>query len=607
MVMTSLHSNDTHNSLLRRLLDHHERLNNRRKMILKKRCELDRELSAVDAEDSQLCELVAHQNGADGHVGERYARYSLLRAWRVALVILCLASGPALADDVPKAQGKAPPDHEVLKHTRGGVYFVAKPLKEQYDQLLARVSLLKVEIDQNRISGAEARQQLTDLQTQLENLREQIEQRKVLVVPAKVRTQSETTTFDLGPERLLVVTSDNIRLEGWEGPGVRCVLEKTVLSPDDRPVDDHLKGIKLVHRYGRATNLVGATRKEREADDQKFLASPDGQKLSNEQRESRKRFLDEIAGGYDLYREFQGKEIDSLEIEGLTHEQGNRQILIEARSDEGGASLGSDWQRHAALTVFVPMCKAVALRGCQVRLDVKGLHGSLIVTSAGSRDRDYNGVFQIQNVHGSLALENTPIDLVQDIYGNVSITSTVEFANRGTQHENNERRLYTPPPRELVCRNIHGDLTAWFSRSDLKLDGIAGRIDTKNEFGDTKLSVTQPLAQEPQRLISESGRIEVKLSQEALRALPLLAMTNCGAVQTNIPQLILEDRSFTTGRDRESGSRNWHGVMTKKDSRHPQDFLSDFERPGNALRGIDRAPGFDLISRSGTVVVMVER
>ena len=49
--------------------------------------------------------------------------------------------------------------------------------------------------------------------------------------------------YELGPYRLLVITADNIRIEGWDGPQVKCVLEKTVLAPDDNPVDDHLKGL----------------------------------------------------------------------------------------------------------------------------------------------------------------------------------------------------------------------------------------------------------------------------------------------------------------------------------------------------------------------------
>src|SRR5262245_37905703 len=115
----------------------------------------------------------------------------------VLAAVICLTCSAAFADDVTRVQGKAPPNYDVLKHERGGAYFVARPLKEQYDQLLGRVSLLKAEIDGGRISGAVARQELIELQAKLELLRQQIDQSKVLVAPAKVRTQTETTSFEL--------------------------------------------------------------------------------------------------------------------------------------------------------------------------------------------------------------------------------------------------------------------------------------------------------------------------------------------------------------------------------------------------------------------------
>jgi len=233
--------------------------------------------------------------------------------------------------------------------------------------------------------------------------------------------------------------------------------------------------------------------------------------MNDKQRAARQRLVNEIAGAYTIYQNYQGKQIDTLEIEGLTYEQGNRQISVEATSEGGGAAHGSDWQRHASLTVYVPAAKGIALRGCLARLDVKGVTGPLTITSAGSQNRDYDGLFQVKDLHGDLTIDNAPIDLVEEVYGNVAITSTVELANTGTQHENNERRLYTPPAREVVCKGIHGDLTAWFGRADLRLEGIDGAIDVRNEFGNTKLAAPQRFAAKANRIISESGRIEVRL------------------------------------------------------------------------------------------------
>lgn len=84
--------------------------------------------------------------------------------------------------------------------------------------------------------------------------------------------------------------------------------------------------------------------------------------------------------------------------------------------------------------------------------------------------------------------------------------------------------------RELTCRNIDGDVTAWFSRADLKLSDISGRIDVKNEFGDILLTATGSLSDKPHRLLSESGRVAVELTRRSLGQLPLQALTSCGTV-----------------------------------------------------------------------------
>jgi hypothetical protein len=387
-----------------------------------------------------------------------------------------------LADDVPRVEGTAPPGHELLAHRRGGAYFIAKALKEDYDRLLGQMKALKAELGAGRMTGEEAQRSLRDLQGQLEKLRKEIEQKRVLVSPVKIHVQTETTTFDLGPEQLLVITADNVQVEGWEGSQVKCVLEKTILAPDDKPVDAHLKGLKVIHKLGLVRQLVGRTPAEVDADEQKFLASPDGREMNDDNRRSRKALVQQIAGDYAIFHDFQGKSIDTLEIEGLTHQQGNRQIIVGINSPDGGGTLGSDWQRHAALTVYVPKCRAVALRGCLVGLDVTDLHAALILSRAGSQNRDYDGTFRIRGLDGDLTVDNAPLDLIESVRGNVTLVSTMEMANTGTQHAGGERTAYTPPPRVLTCRNIEGDFSAWFTRGDLKLSEISGRIDVNGRL-----------------------------------------------------------------------------------------------------------------------------
>jgi hypothetical protein len=527
------------------------------------------------------------------------------RAW--LLVLVCsLRALTANGQDVPRVEGTAPPGHELLKHQRGGAYFIARALKEDYDRLVAQLKTLKQDLDAERISGPDAQRELRALQGELDRLRAEIDDKKVLVRPVKVHQQTETTLFDLGSERLLVITADNIRVEGWDGPQVKCVLEKTILAPDDKPVDDHLRDLKVLHRHGPAPNLVGRTPAEIDADERKFLASSDGKKVNDEARKSRQAIVHQIASAYDIYRHFQGKAIDTLEIEGLTHEQGNRQIVVGIKSPGGGGTLGSDWQRHAALTIYVPGCKAVALRGCLAGLDVVDLHASLILSRAGSQNRDYDAAFRIRSLDGDLTVDNAPLDLVDSVHGNVTIVSTMELANTGTHHEGGRRTAYTPPPRVLACRNIDGDFSAWFTRGDLKLNDISGRIDVRNEFGDTEFAAMTSLAAKSHRFLSESGRVEVQLTRAAIGELPLLALTNCGTVRTNARQDFLQDTSFSTGATAEKAGRDWRGVKSvRQPSGGPESFFVGVERLDAVLSGTDRASGLDLISRGGTVVVTV--
>lgn len=531
---------------------------------------------------------------------------SFRRTAAMTLVVLTALFANGFSQEPARADGEAPPEHELLTHVRGGAYFVARPLKERYDQLLVRLQTLKSEIENAKIPGAEAIEELRKLQTQLADLRKEIDEKKVLVSPVKVHTQSETVTFDLGPERLLVVTADSLRVEGWDGPQVKCVLEKTVLAAPEAPADEHLEGIQLVHRHGQADDLVGKPDRELQADEEKFRASPDGRKLNKKQLDFRRTLHEQIAERFAPYREFQGREVDTLAIEGLTYEQGNRQITIGVRSKEGGGSQGSEWQRHATLTIYVPNCQAIALRGCRVLLDVRGVRANLVATSEDSQNRDYNGTFEIRDLHGSLTVHQVPIQVLESIAGDVSLTATEEFANTGTLHEDDWRVAYAPPPLQVSCKKIAGDFTAAFGQFDLTLDGVTGTVNVRNAFGNTALIAREPLAQAAHRLISESGRMEVTLSKPALSSVPVLAVTNHGRVSTNTRREVLDETNFTTTTPELGGRFSWRGMVSKSDPNAVEAMMGRFERPGKAWLNQQRAAGLDIISRGGSIVVQVE-
>lgn len=524
----------------------------------------------------------------------------------VAAVALAATLGSIAhaADEPLRAEGDAPPEHDVLAHVRGGAFFVAKDLKQQYDALLAQVRSLQADVAAERISGADALDELTQLEQKLDALRKEIDSKKVLVSPINVQTQSDEFSFDLGPERLLVITADRVRVVGWDKPQVKCSLKKSVLGVGDKPDADEFKALRVVHRHGLAPNLVGKTAAENAAEEEAYLASETARGLSDSQREARRKLVQEIHDSYAPYREFQGKKLDVLEIEGLTHEQGNRQVVIGVRSKGGGRALGSDWRRHAELTVYVPRCRGVLLRGCLVGLEVENLKSPLTATDSGSRDRDYAGSFQIKGVEGAVKVYNVPLDRLERVQGDVTILATVEYANSGTRHEGGMRVCYMPPPRECIVSGIAGNFSAWFARANLKLDGIAGRIDVNNEFGNTALTAGK-LTDAAHRIVSESGRIEVRTTVLALGRLPVLAVTGQGSVRTNADSNLLSDTNFTTGNSSDGGRRNWRGVKTKRDF-DPEAFFEETRRPAAVLAAEPRSAGLDLISRSGAIVLMIE-
>src|SRR5690349_987146 len=102
----------------------------------------------------------------------------------------------------------------------------------------------------------------------------------------------------------------------------------------------------------------------------------------------------------------------------------------------------SQWRRHAALTVSVPKCKWVANRGSMRGLEVTGISTSLIVTSSGYRDRDYAAQFRIKGVRGNVTVDDFPLNLVEDVDGDVSIDAPRDFANSRGQHGNGIRLSY---------------------------------------------------------------------------------------------------------------------------------------------------------------------
>src|SRR6185436_4057840 len=258
--------------------------------------------------------------------------------------------------------------------------------------------------------------------------------------------------------------------------------------------------------------------------------------------------------------------------EGLTHDQGNRQMTLEVESKDGGSSLRSVWQRHAALTVYVPECKAVAIRGGLEKLDIENIKTSLVITADDSHDRDYHSESRIRGITGSLAARNIPLHAIEDVSGDVSLTCTVDLANSGTTHDGGSdpgqvlRTFHVFQALPCSVKNVGGGFQAWLCRVDLKLENVAGRIDLRNEFGETRLTMSKPLSKDAHRIVSEAGRIELNCPAASLGDFPLWAATQCGNVRTNAPREMLDSFNFTQGTDSEGVSRSWNGLRrTKKE------------------------------------------
>jgi hypothetical protein len=531
-----------------------------------------------------------------------------------AVIISAGWSATAWAQEGQQAKAQAPKDHVQLKDTASGAYFIAKPLKEQYDQLLARLSVLRTDIDAGRISGTEATRQLTALQTELEALRREIQNKLAYVPIAKTHTQTETMTFELGVERLLVITADHLRVVGWDQPGVKCELEKTVLSADDQVPDAELQAIQLVHKVGANPGIVGKPRAEWDAEEEKFNASEAGQAQTPEQRQARKKLVDSIRANYEIFESFQGRAIDAIHIDGLNGERGNRQMSLEVSSEGGGEWYRSVWRRHARVTVYVPACKTLAVRGALVGLDVQNVHADMVLTSQGSDNRDFYGEFAIRDLHGSLFVRDSPLHVVEGVDGNVQITSTRDFANSGTSYDGGSqpgqvlRLSHFSRALSSACKGIRGDFIAWFGRVDLQLEDIGGRIDVRNEFGDTRLILADKLASGAHRIVSEAGRVELEAPRSALGDLPIWAVTSFGNVRTNAPRDLLDLFQGTVGRDASGVSRGWLGFRRPRDPSAPPgglDLLDSLERPSRAYHGENRSAGLDLISRGGSVAVNI--
>ena len=510
----------------------------------------------------------------------------------------------AQESEIPKATAKAPPGQAIVGAKLGGSFFAPKPLKERYDELQGKMKTLEREIAEGRISGNQANAAIATLKAELFTIRQEIDRQKTFVPVARLHTKSDETSFELGPERRLLILADKVRIVGWDRPEVKCVLEKIVLTAGDEPVAEHLEKIRLVHEHRSAEKEVGKTAEEMETEHARYLESEEGKKLDAKAREWRRGFLDQNKGYGRIYRPLQGRTIDVISVKGFSHAEGNRQITLDVRSDQGEGSMSSQWQRHATLTVYVPACEVVAVQGGLGGLDVESVEAAVIVRGDG--DRDYHGKFRVSGVKGSLTVDRLPLQSIDKVSGDVDVTMYAYLGNSGNRHADGMRTSYVFPPENYVYTNIAGDFRGRFVRADLNLLGLGGNIDVVNEYGKTVLNIDKPLPEAAHRIISLGGHIEVNAGMHAFADVEVLAASECGTVRVGSDDRAFKDFSWTIAMP-DGASRGWHGY----ERRHQDAAGSDsgpqfprFERVSQALNGDERSPGLDVISRGGGIQIL---
>ena len=485
----------------------------------------------------------------------------------------------ARADDAVQQRPRAPADYQIVSSDRAGAYFIARPLKNRYDKLVGELATLRRDITEARITSDEARGRVDQLSGQLQILKQEIEKAKIYIPGASVHNAKTTQAFPIGADDFILVDASNIELRGWDKPEVRVVVEKTILSPDDKGVDEDLTGISVIHRKASGKELFG------------FYKGIAGKpEWKNDWEQFR-------------FKEYLDREFDYIKIVGLTHEEGNRQITVEAKNEQGAGEMSSQWRRQAKLVVYVPKCGRIGVRGGLGGFKIEGV--SAPVTVVGEGDRDYEASYEVSKLTGSLSADNITIHRLDGVKGDVSIVATAYADNTSTAHDNRGITMEPGPIRSAEYQNIDGNLRVRFVRTDLTVGRVSGRIDVANDFGHTTLKAETSLGKHDHRIVSLSGPIEVRLGKSALGGLPLALFTECGVVHLD-PGMNegLEDSNFSSSSGDEV-RRSWHGFVTTRSG--SAGGLELFEHVAAALHGRPRGPGVDIISRGGAIRLLPAR
>jgi hypothetical protein len=496
------------------------------------------------------------------------------------MIVACalLAARAGAQDQEPeKGPPRAPAGYSIVESDLAGSYFVARPLKDRYDDLVKRVGELRAEIDDARIDEAGARRQIDRLQAEIDEAIRAIDRAKLYVPAARVQHRAATRTIPIGPDDLLLVDAEDVELRGGDGAEVQCVVKKTVLGEieGEKDLAAEFNGIDVVVRRSSGREMFGFYRTAADRPDL---------------RHEHERFP---------FKPFLDREFTVVSIKGLTHGEGNRQIRLESKSEGGDGVVSSDWRRHAKLILTVPKCRGVGVQGALRGFRAHSLRSPLMVQGGGNRD--YHAQYVVSDLDGAFTASDIPIHRIDGVRGDVSILATAHAEDVGTTHGPDGVTKRPLARGEASYREIRGDLQARFCRTDLTLDGIAGRVDVENAFGKTAWRSDRPVAAMDHRIVSQSGPIEVRFSPAAAGPLPLALATECGTIRLPQGKGELEDAMYG-GSIGDGTRRSWYGFFSGQGNRRLGNLPdSPIGRIAAAVRGERRPKGIDIISRAGTI------
>jgi hypothetical protein len=356
-----------------------------------------------------------------------------------------------------------------------------------------------------------------------------------------------------------------------------------VLDEDGTKFDLDFAGIKLVTRKATGNEFFGFY---------KQMASRPGEREKG------------LWNGF-VFKEYIDRDLTHITVEGLTFQEGNRNISLEVRNEAGDGSHSSQWRRNAKLRLRVPKCRLVGVRGALGGFRVQDLNTSLSVLGEGNRD--FSTIYTVSNLLGSFTAENIPFHRLDGIRGNVSVMNMAYEENRSSGFGPDGQTSRSESPKASTYRDIHGDLTARFCRADLTLEEIEGRIDVQNDFGNIDWIINKKLGQKlDHRLVSQSGSIEVRLDDKALGDLKMSLFTECGILHLANGVRDFQSMMFNSMQG-DVVRRSWHAQIRSKTpagQRDPMESFETFQRVADALHGRSRKPGVDVISRAGTITVV---